>query len=288
MKRLISALMVIVIVATLFCGCTNNKASVGNAVDTATLIQRENEIGSKNSYEVYLLSHSNAQTNAKDVITLPLDAAQKNGKSFVWNVSAVAEGLYYIQVHYLPHPVNDEDGTSVSFKLNGKVPYYELNSAVLPDEYVDVFPLIQDKFGNDLRPNQKPAEKETLNYLFDSALTYTEPLGVYLEKGSSTLQMDILSGTADIKSVYLKPADNVKSYEQVKNEYAQKGYSEIKGDLKLYQGEESAFKSSTMLYPVSLPSLSPMVLVLPYISTISVPTPLLRKMQSPLRKMVVL
>lgn len=251
MKRLISVLMVIVIVATIFCACTSSSASVENAVDTAALIKRENEIGSKDSYEAYLLSHNNAQTNAKDVIVLSLDAAQKSDKSFSWNINSAAEGLYHIQVRYLPHPVNDEDGTAVSFKLNGKVPYSELNSAVLPDEYIDVFPLIQDKFGNDLRPDQKPAGKETLNYLFDSALTYTEPLGIYLKQGSSTLQMDVLSGTAEIKSVLLKPADNVKSYEQIKKEYAQKGYSEIKGEIKLYQGEQSAFKSSTMLYPVS-------------------------------------
>lgn len=251
MKRLISVLMVVVIITTLFSACTGNKKPVGSAVDTATLIERENEVGSSDSYEAYLLRHNNSKTNAKDDIVLSLDSANKTDKSFSWVVNSLAEGLYYIRVHYLPHPVNDEDGTAVSFKVNGEVPYRELSSAVLPDEYRDVFPIIQDKFGNDLRPDQEVAGKDTDNFLYDSALTYTEPLGIYLKKGSCNLQMEILSGTAEIKSVTLKPADSIKTYEQAKNEYSQKGYSEIKGDVKLYQAEQASFKSSTMLYPVT-------------------------------------
>lgn len=251
MKRFMAVLMAVVLVITMLSACTNAKDANSNVVDTSILIEREAEIGKGDSYETYLLGLDKIDNSAAKQISLPVSGAQKNGNVFRWSLTASQAGLYNIRVKYLPKPVNDEDGTTVSFKLNGELPYRELDSVILPDEYRDVFPLIQDKFGNDLRPEQAVAERETENYLFDSALTYTQPLGVYLKSGASVLEMEVISGAAEIKEVTLEPSSAVKSYEQVKKEYETKGYSEINSELKLYQGEEAAYKSSTMLYPMS-------------------------------------
>ena len=250
-KRVIAMSVTVVLLATQFSGCGSVKEPANNAVSNSALIDREAETGQSDSYKTYLLNCGNTETGGSDSIELLVADAQKNGAVFHWELNSASEGLYYIQVRYLPQPLNDESGTLVSFRLNGETPYHELNSVMLPDEYRDIFPIIQDKFGNDLRPDQEAADRVTENYLFDSALTYTQPLGVFLKTDSSVFEMEIISGAAQIKAVILKPADAVKSYEQVKKEYEEKGYSEIKGDLKLYQGEEAAYKSSTMLYPVS-------------------------------------
>jgi len=257
-KRFIAAFVAITLLVTMFSACGKKEEAEKKPIDASVLTDRENEIGQKDSYEAYLLKSGNAKAETASDITLRVDDAQNgdgsqddNGNIFRWVINPNAEGLYHIKVRYLPQPVNDENGTAVSFKVNGEIPYRELISAVLPDEYCDVLPLIQDKFGNDLRPDQTVAERVTENYIFDSAFIYTQPLGVYLETKKTEFELEIISGTARIEEVILKPADSVKSYAQVKKEYAEKGYSEIKDDLKLYQGENAAYKSSTMIYPVS-------------------------------------
>lgn len=250
MKRIIAIFMVVFLVASMS-ACDNTKEPENNTVDISVLTDREIEIGQSDSYGAYLLNYGDTETSVADDIVLLLEDAKSDGTVFRWEVNSATEGLYYIQVQYLPLPVNDESGTTISFRLNGETPYSELNSVVLPDEYCDVLPLVQDKFGNDLRPNQEAADRVTKNYLFDSALVYTQPLSIYLKPETTVFEMEIISGTAQIKEVVLKPANAVKPYAQVKKEYEAKGYSEIKDDIKLYQGENADYKSSTMFYPVS-------------------------------------
>lgn len=257
-KRFIAVFVAVALSITMFSACGKTKENIKKPIDASVLIDRENEIGQKDSYETYLLNSGNAKAETAADIALRIEDAQSgddsqddNGNIFRWEINPNAEGLYHIKVRYLPQPVNDESGTAVSFKVNGEIPYRELISVVLADEYCDSMPLVQDKFGNDLRPDQIVANRVTENYIFDSSLIYTQPLGVYIQKTKTVFELEIISGTAKIEEVILKPADSVKTYAQVKKEYAEKGYSEIKDDLKLYQGENAAYKSSTMVYPVS-------------------------------------
>ena len=250
-KSIIAMALTVSILTLLFSGCGSAEKSENKTVSISALTEREAETGKSDSYEAYLTGCGKTETDGTDELEFNADSAQKNGAVFRWETNASAAGIYYIRVRYLPKPANDESGTQICVRLNGKIPYKELDSVVLPDEYRDVLPLLQDKFGNDLRPDQTAAKRVTENYLFDSSLTYTQPLGVYLDVGKSVLETEILSGNAEIQAVILEPSAAVKSYADVKNEYSENGYSEIKGDIKLYQGENAAYKSSTMFYPVS-------------------------------------
>lgn len=251
MKRFVSLLLAVLIFVTSMSACGSTKKSEIVSVDSSALIARESETDNSNSYGAYLRRYDVGEAHATKDIKLSIDSAQEAKGLFEWMLGPVESGLYYIAVQYVSHPVNDEDGTVVAFRLNGEAPYNELDLVKLSDEYCDVFPILQDKFGNDLRPEQVAAERLTENYLYDTALTYTRPLGIYLTGSTNVLEMEIVSGNAEIKAVVLKPANAVKSYEQVKEEYKKKGYTEVKSDLKIYQAENTAYKSSTMIYPVS-------------------------------------
>ncbi len=250
MKRFVSLVTALLILAasTAACGKAEKPAA---AVDSSMLTAREAETERDDSYSAYLRRYSREESDATENITLSVKQAKDEKGLFEWELPAAESGFYDVVVRYLPHPVNDEDGTTVAFKLNGEAPYSELDSVKLPDEYCDTSPLIQDKYGNDLRPEQVPAERMTENYLYDTALTYAQPLGVYLTGKNDVLELEIISGTAEIDSVILKPVNQIKPYQKVKEEYGQKGYTEVKGALEIYQAENTAYKSSTMIYPIS-------------------------------------
>ena len=240
MKRFVSLVTALLILAasTAACGKAEKPAA---AVDSSMLIAREAETERDDSYSAYLRRYSREESDATENITLSVKQAKDEKGLFEWELPAAESGFYDVVVRYLPHPVNDEDGTTVAFKLNGEAPYSELDSVKLPDEYCDTSPLIQDKYGNDLRPEQVPAERMTENYLYDTALTYAQPLGVYLTGKNDVLELEIISGTAEIDSVILKPVNQIKPYQKVKEEYGQKGYTEVKGALEIYQAENTAY-----------------------------------------------
>lgn len=249
MKRLVSLLLAMILLVTSIAGCKSNKSTGVMSADTSALLLRELETGDSNSYGAYLNNHDIGDANER--IDLNVTADQKSSGIYEWTLDTAKSGLYYIVIQYTPHPVNDEDGTYVSFKLNGEIPYNELESVRLSDEYSDVYPLIQDKYGNDLRPEQVAVEKLTENYLYDTALTYSNPLSIYVSDKTDLLSMELLSGKAEISKVILKPVGSVKTYEEQKVEYKEKGYKEISQAVKIYQAEKTEFKSSTMIYPVS-------------------------------------
>lgn len=253
MKRLISILIILaMLISVSFVSC--GKADVNNVTaDSSSLFAREAQTARQGSYGEYLnlcgeSEPQNSETPAN--INLAVADAQVHGKTFEWTLPSTA-GLYYIRVRYIPHPENDEAGSLVSILINGKLPYNELDSVELLDEYRDVFPITQDKYGNDLRPAQEVAGRETENLLFDSAHTYTSPLAVYLNADTSTLSLEMISGGAEIKAVILEPASAVKTYAQMKELYIEKGYTEVNDSLRLIQGQEAAYKSATTIYPVS-------------------------------------
>lgn len=251
MKRFLSLFLIVLVFSTSMTACGGAGKTEKFLADSSALRARETKIDDDNSYGAYLRRYDSEESNAKSNIKLSVDYANKANEKFEWKFNVEERGLYYIVLQYVSHPVNGEDGTVVTFKLNEELPYNELKSVKLPDEYCDVFPLIQDKFGNDLRPEQTPAERLTENYLYDTSLSYTQPLSLYLTGNDISLELAIISGNAEIKAIILKPVNAVKTYEQVKEEYKQNGHTEVKSDLEIYQAENAVYKSSAMIYPVS-------------------------------------
>lgn len=166
-----------------------------------------------------------------------------------WEVLSPQDGRYYLKFTYVNTSGNREQA-EFGLLVNGETQYIELSSFVLECEYYDLSKPELDIYGNEIRPEHAVSTKPATNYAYDYTYSYSEPLSVNLNKGVNTLTLTALGGTAEVESIILQPAGNVRSYSEQLELYKSEGISEGAETLVL-EAEDYELKSSTTLFPVA-------------------------------------
>lgn len=166
-----------------------------------------------------------------------------------WEVLSPQDGRYYLKFTYVNTSGNREQ-VEFGLLVNGETQYIELSSFVLECEYYDLSEPELDIYGNEIRPEHAVSTKPATNYAYDYTYSYSEPLSVNLNKGVNTLTLTALGGTAEVESIILQPAGNVRSYSEQLELYKSEGISEGAETLVL-EAEDYELKSSTTLFPVA-------------------------------------
>ena len=242
-KALSFALCVIIGISAVFSFGEAQTFAVSEKYTADELIAMTAQSG---SYDEFLLN--SAYDAGTQNIVLNTEDAEADSGTLMWNTSVDTESRYYIKIRYraLTDSLSD---SQCSLYVNENIQYNELSGFALQREYSDKEKELYDIYGNQITPEQHLSYEETVNYAFDYAGLYAQPLSVNLEKGSNTVKLAYYSDEIEILSIILVPAKPYKDYGEYINENSNKP---VYGGGEIYTEAENAYlKSDTVLYPLS-------------------------------------
>lgn len=170
-----------------------------------------------------------------------------------WNFHSEESGLYKIVIRYQPYACN---GGSIdrSIKLDGELPYPELSNIALSRIWIDKLnngDFAVDKNGNQIRPEEIELPHPVDYTVYDATGMITDPLCLYIEKGSHELEMLSIKEACLIDYIKLVPYKPLETYKQKLAEYDKLGYKKISGNPILIEAEKPFEKSNKTISPLT-------------------------------------
>ncbi|QGG56305.1 extracellular solute-binding protein [Paenibacillus sp. B01] len=171
--------------------------------------------------------------------------------SISWNVNVNKAGLYQIRIHYFP-----VEGKSSAIErqltLGGELPFRGAEKLSLYRIWGNREEAVRrDDRGNDLRPRQVEKAAWQLEPLQDGEGYEDEPYRFHFKQGEQTLTLTAAREPMAIDYIELYQEQPLKTYAELKQEYAEKGLAEAKDRQLKIQAEHAVLKSSPTLYPLS-------------------------------------
>lgn len=171
--------------------------------------------------------------------------------SIEWEFDVPQEGLYNIGVKY--YPVDGKSGAAErEIWIDGKLPFEEARRIMFQRVWKNETDKIhRDARGNDLRPRQieSPMWQETV--IRDKEGYYEDPYSFYFTQGKHTLKLVSTREPLIIEYIKLYQEEEIPTYAEVKKEYENNGYKNVKEFYVEIQGEEADYKSDPTLYPIN-------------------------------------
>lgn len=177
-----------------------------------------------------------------------------------FEVEVPKTGLYQLEVEYYPIEGKNSE-IQRSFFVDGALPYGELSliefsrvwsTDVAQDSFEKgVYDVVwnKDNQGNDMKPTSVEIPEWVVSQLYDNNGYITSPLCVYLTKGVHTVSMNAQREPMLVRRLILTNQEEVKSYEEVKEQWDKEGVIETSGINVEIQAENAVRTSSQMLYP---------------------------------------
>ena len=224
-------------------------------------------------YDDYLSAHSTAQRPASVIRIEGEDYAAVSGDGFEvadglnglkgkavitpeagsidWTLQIDQPGLYNIRIHYYPIE-GKSSAIERQFEINGQIPFKGADILLFDRVWGDRHDEIQrDDRGNDLRPRQVEKPAWQLASFHDRYGYYEEPFSFHFDKGEQRISLTALREPMAIDYIELYQDQQLKTYEELKNEYETEGIKPAQDQYILIQAEDATLKSSPTLYPVS-------------------------------------
>ena len=193
-----------------------------------------------------------------------------NGEGTVTYKIKVKETALYSLRFYYEGIKNRSNPITVSVKLDGEYPYGSLENIELPRVWKDSGEVRSDGVGNEFTAEQVEVITPTNSYATDASGLVSTPLVIALTAGEHTVEVTALEEPFVLDKFVLGAPVKYPSYEEVKQSYADKGYTNYTGDKTIViQGEKADFKSTNSLIAKSDssdPSVQPSN---PYVSKIN-------------------
>lgn len=257
MKRIVSLFCAVCILVTGLSFNFNVSAKEADEVVATSddeIIALEKEMAIKGTYSYFLANEAFEDAAGDELVLQAKDAKTGTDKSkqdyMEWTVNPQVSTRYYIQATY---KVTDTTRDDVERKItvDGKVPYEELANVILEREFYDVSEPDKDYYGNEIRTESEESREVITNYLYDYSYYYSEPLSINLQKGKdSVVRITKLECDAEIQSVKLIPAGNIKDYSEWFKDNESKGIVDAEYTF-TQQAESYVGKSTSMVYPIS-------------------------------------
>ena len=184
----------------------------------------------------------NAKTD-KDGVSLT-----EKGDSIEWKFDVKEEGWYEPRIEYLALQGNSND-IEIEVKLDGNVPYPELETVLLPRIWQNAVKEFQlDEEGNQYSPEQIELSEWQTQSLLDDEGFCTDNLKVALKKGTHTLKITVKAEKVKIKGITFGEVSGEKSYKEYKAQFDAENY---KGEALVYEGEKAEYKSQKSFIPLT-------------------------------------
>src|SRR5690554_723320 len=269
--------LIVVLLLVLFVSVVINSFGSDHTYSDATIPESSLHLG---EYREYLDKHDQVFPEDVEIIIPGVSATDYTGTGFgvvdytdehgqtalkttgsgsaTWTFDVDQAGFYNIILDYFPE---EDSGVDIerSVYVNGEVPYDDLLNVVFQRVWADGGDKIVDANLNEIRPTQveKPMRREA--YIQDKIGYVTEPYLFYFEEGENTLTLISVRETMSIFNVHIVSRVSYPTYEEVKAEYAAKGYEPVKGGITAYhhdpaeakiEGEDADYRSSSTIYAI--------------------------------------
>jgi len=168
-----------------------------------------------------------------------------------WEFDVPETAMYQISASYFPYGGN---GSVIErgLYIDGEIPYNESKYINFTRLWKDVtMGTGKDVNGNDIKPAQEEVKVWQDIDVKDGSGYFDEPLYYYLEKGRHTLKLVSEREPLMLYSLTFYHKESVKSYEQVKADYAANGYREAVGENIFIQAEDMFLKTEKSNYPIN-------------------------------------
>ena len=177
-----------------------------------------------------------------------LEFASKEGTlSFTVDVPKTAD--YYIGIKY--SSAGDTNDVYAKVKIDGKVPFEDVERFHLPRFWSDSEELTADGAGNQFSPEQLDYTDYVMVNLYDVSGTRNLPYTFALEEGKRTVSLEFTGGKIVIDEISLNVPDMLTEYSEVENEYIKSGYKALSGEALVYEAEKALYKNSRSVIPKS-------------------------------------
>ncbi len=184
-----------------------------------------------------------------------------SGNAYWDNVDVEEEGFYNLIFHYIPEP-HGGNNIERQIKVNGEVPFSDLNNVVFHRIWGDLGEKQVDKNKNEIKPRQIEYPRLHKMYVKDISGFIPEPYLVYFKKGINTLELSTVRETMSLYKIEIVPKRNIPSYDEYKTKNEELGYTKVDKtlyatDLKVksnsprIEGENSTLRSSSVIYAIS-------------------------------------
>ena len=144
----------------------------------------------------------------------------------VYEFEVLSEGLYNIEMEYIPFSGQKHSQISLNMEIDGKVPHSQLTGMVFCRPWEEMGYFKQDSRGNDLQKSQNEKFYWMSSFFFDSEGKYNDPLLFYFSKEKHTIK--IIGAQTDfiISNLQISNEMPAPKYSQLSKEYSEKGFTE--------------------------------------------------------------
>ncbi len=217
------------------------------------------------TYGEYLDSHASAESGKDTVVLKGVDYAGTEGMDvsvdgdavltgnsgiISWNVDVKTSGMYQIDMEYAVMPDGGND-VQLNLLLNGEVPYAQVSPLVFYRMYADINQDYKQMEGNQSFPSQIEVSDWQTVSITDSEGYYGDKNGLkfFLEKGTNTLSFQAVKDRLLIRSITVRPAEDLPDYASWLGEKQAEGAQIISDGAYRIQGEDAVLKSNPSFYP---------------------------------------
>lgn len=175
-----------------------------------------------------------------------------------WDVEVPATGKYAIDIEYTFPADGKSTAIERKLKVDGAYPFKGTRYISITKVWHDAYETDEngnpafrtDINGNDIKA-QKSLSPEWRTYTVCDSTGYDiDPYQIVFEKGTHTISLESSREQMVIKSITLYPYEDLPSYEEVKAEYASKGYQPAAGaEAIVIQAELPDATSDRTIYP---------------------------------------
>ncbi len=152
--------------------------------------------------------------------------------SVTWSFDVEEAGYYNITFTYTSIE-KGSDSARRSIKIDGEVPYAELNNIDFDRIWKDDGEPWTNAEGNQVRPKQVQVFEKRTFAASDALGRYNEPLKIYLTQGTHTITLGASSEPVCIHAISFTAPKTYKDYAEVLKEYKDKGYKNAESQIKI-------------------------------------------------------
>ncbi len=274
-KKIITILLLITLTSLSIISLIQSQRPLYSGSISSYLARVSDTLLIEGSYRAYMDHHQDKNIIFDDIVTVNIFDIDLDQTSMVyhqlnstlitdeqgiitWRFDVDTPGLYNLRIEY--YQIVEIESLGITGKssaierqilINGEVPFTEFERIRLSRIWEDQTEILEDRFGNQIRPRQVEKVRLVNHFVDDYEKYEVDPYYVYLETGNHTLSFESIREPLQIKSISFIGLPRVKTYQEMKAVYEEKNYQIVEDAKLTVQAEHMFEKNSPTMIPLA-------------------------------------